>query len=244
LISQTDLQTALNAKQATLVSGTNIKTVNSTSLLGSGDIAVQPTLVSGTNIKTVNGNSLLGSGDVTISGGGNVGVHAIMPLASGQSCGALLNSFSLTTTATIVNRLYAYPFIPNQNITTSGMYINVTTAVASALSRILIYSNVNGLPNTKLYESANLDCSTTGVKTATTTFNFVAGTTYWLAFYSNSTSTINFINTTNLLPININTTNINVYAWSGATFGSAPTTFNPSPNFSTTVAPYIGITKA
>jgi len=40
LSSQTDLQTALNAKQATLVSGTNIKTVNSTSLLGSGDVAV------------------------------------------------------------------------------------------------------------------------------------------------------------------------------------------------------------
>ena len=35
-------QTALNAKQATLVSGTNIKTVNSTSLLGSGDLAITP----------------------------------------------------------------------------------------------------------------------------------------------------------------------------------------------------------
>jgi hypothetical protein len=33
-------QTALNAKQATLVSGTNIKTVNSSSLLGSGDLAI------------------------------------------------------------------------------------------------------------------------------------------------------------------------------------------------------------
>ena len=65
-LSTTDWST-FNGKQATLVSGTNIKTVNSTSLLGSGNIAVQPTLVSGTNIKTVNGNSLLGSGDVTIS---------------------------------------------------------------------------------------------------------------------------------------------------------------------------------
>src|SRR6185369_6575304 len=34
--------TDLSGKQATLVSGTNIKTVNSTSLLGSGDVAVQP----------------------------------------------------------------------------------------------------------------------------------------------------------------------------------------------------------
>jgi hypothetical protein len=34
------IQTQINGKQATLVSGTNIKTVNSTSLLGSGDIAI------------------------------------------------------------------------------------------------------------------------------------------------------------------------------------------------------------
>jgi len=34
----------------------------------------QPTLVSGTNIKTVNGNSLLGSGDLVISGGGGITV--------------------------------------------------------------------------------------------------------------------------------------------------------------------------
>jgi hypothetical protein len=57
---------ATSAKQDTLVSGTNIKTVNSTSLLGSGDVAVQATLVSGTNIKTVNSSSLLGSGDLAV----------------------------------------------------------------------------------------------------------------------------------------------------------------------------------
>ena len=62
----TNLQTALDAKQASLVSGTNIKTVNSTTLLGSGDIAVQPTLVSGTSIKTVNSTTLLGSGDIAV----------------------------------------------------------------------------------------------------------------------------------------------------------------------------------
>ena len=44
------IQTQLNAKQATLVSGTNIKTINSTSLLGSGDIVIgggSPSGVSG-----------------------------------------------------------------------------------------------------------------------------------------------------------------------------------------------------
>jgi hypothetical protein len=63
----TATQSAIDAKQDTLVSGTNIKTINSTSLLGSGDVAVQETLVSGTNIKTINSNSLLGSGDIAIS---------------------------------------------------------------------------------------------------------------------------------------------------------------------------------
>jgi len=64
-----------NNKQAALVSGTNIKTVNSTTLLGSGDVAVQPTLVSGTNIKTINSTSLLGSGDIVVGGRSGVEVY-------------------------------------------------------------------------------------------------------------------------------------------------------------------------
>jgi hypothetical protein len=59
----------IGSKQDTLISGTNIKTINSTTILGSGDLTVQPTLVSGTNIKTINSNSILGSGDLVITGG-------------------------------------------------------------------------------------------------------------------------------------------------------------------------------
>jgi hypothetical protein len=58
--------TQLATKQDTLVSGTNIKTVNSTTILGSGNLAVQDVLVSGTNIKTINGTSLLGSGNIPV----------------------------------------------------------------------------------------------------------------------------------------------------------------------------------
>ena len=70
---QTD--TKLGTKQDTLVSGTNIKTVNSTSLVGSGNVQVQATLESGVNIKTINGNTLLGSGDITITATGGVSAH-------------------------------------------------------------------------------------------------------------------------------------------------------------------------
>ena len=40
LSAQTDLQSALDAKQATLVSGTNIKTLNGSTILGSGDLVI------------------------------------------------------------------------------------------------------------------------------------------------------------------------------------------------------------
>lgn len=67
------LETKLGQKQETLVSGTNIKTINNESILGSGNLSVVPdvsgkqdVLVSGTNIKTINNTSLLGSGNISV----------------------------------------------------------------------------------------------------------------------------------------------------------------------------------
>jgi hypothetical protein len=45
-----------STKQATLVSGTNIKTVNSTSLLGSGNVSVEPTITAGTSSQYYRGD--------------------------------------------------------------------------------------------------------------------------------------------------------------------------------------------
>jgi len=73
------------SKQDTLVSNTNIKTINSTSVLGSGDIAVQATLVSGTNIKTINSTSILGSGDIVIGGGSPSGVSGAIQFSNGSA---------------------------------------------------------------------------------------------------------------------------------------------------------------
>jgi hypothetical protein len=56
LSSQTDLQTALNGKQATLVSGTNIKTINGNSLVGSGNITTNPS-----TLASINGSNLTGT---------------------------------------------------------------------------------------------------------------------------------------------------------------------------------------
>lgn len=54
LSNQTDLQTALDAKQDTLVSGTNIKTVGGTSLLGSGNVTISSIENANTNTGVTN----------------------------------------------------------------------------------------------------------------------------------------------------------------------------------------------
>lgn len=94
--TKTETNACLALKQNNLVSGTNIKTVNGSSILGSGNITIasggtwgsitgtvssqtdlqscfnskQNSLVSGTNIKTINGQSIVGSGDFVISSTG------------------------------------------------------------------------------------------------------------------------------------------------------------------------------
>jgi len=65
----------LNSKQDTLISGTNINSINNNSILGFGNIDLQETLVSGTNITTINSASILNSGNVNLQ----------TPLVSGTS---------------------------------------------------------------------------------------------------------------------------------------------------------------
>jgi hypothetical protein len=65
-------QTALDAKQATLVSGTNIKTINSTSVLGSGNIAVEPTITATTSADYYRGDKTFATLNKTAVGLGNV----------------------------------------------------------------------------------------------------------------------------------------------------------------------------
>lgn len=59
LSAQSDLNTALSGKQATLVSATNIKTINSATILGSGNIALQTPLTAGTDYLAPTGSAAL-----------------------------------------------------------------------------------------------------------------------------------------------------------------------------------------
>lgn len=218
--------------QPTLVSGTSIKTVNSTSLLGSGDVAVQPTLVSGTNIKTINGSSVLGSGDLVVSGGSGLqGAQIQFNNTQGQSLfgfNAALTAANSGTGTPTASRLDVYPVTPNRTLTNVSLTINVSTLGVGALARLVVYSNSNSFPTTKLYESTDIDCSTTGDKTVLTGLTFTAGTTYWLGFYSNGGATFRTIVASQMLPLFAPSLSILTVAWSriSTTLGTAPNTFN------------------
>lgn len=80
------IQTQINSKQATLVSGTNIKTVNGTTLLGSGDLGTIGVAYGGTGATTLSsGYVLKGNGTSAVSAsviydtGTNVGIGTSSP---------------------------------------------------------------------------------------------------------------------------------------------------------------------
>ena len=209
--------------QTPLVSGTDIKTVNSTSLLGSGNVAVQATLVSGTNIKTINSTTLLGSGDLVIGSG----VHILTKPVSGRTYSVRTDSSAASSSAvSAANTIYLSPFVPANSLTISNLQINVVSLAVGASARILVYSDSNGVPTTKLIESTTLDCSTSGAKTYTTSYTFTAGTTYWLGVYTNNASfQMSTISLANTIPISTNAfSSAYTSVTAAATFASAPTT--------------------
>jgi hypothetical protein len=216
------------------------------------NIVGQEKLVSGTNIKTINGNSLLGSGDLPISGGsGLVGVHNINGFV-GSNAGNFGIDANMTGASpgashlSVANQLLLYPFIPNKALTIGSIAISVGNTAPGVLSRVLIYSANGGLPDSKLYESVDFDCSVNGFKSVNTTFTFNAGTTYWLAYHTSGAGSLTTgISQNSLLPLYMLGSGVGNYTMIRATipFGSAPSTFTYTGDQATLVVPRIMLFK-
>lgn len=160
LSAQTDLQSALNAKQATL-------TLTTTGTSGAA------TLVGATlNIPQYSGG-----------GGGASGIHGFLTQSTFGVTAILTNSGTNTATPSS-NTMYAYPLIMANDYTFNSMEMYCQAALTSGDCRILVYSNLNSNPDQKLYESATINLSTTGTKTITNTMTFTKGTVYWLVLHA------------------------------------------------------------
>jgi len=237
-IKNTGLQIA-NETSSTIASFDADKVVKSLST------ATYPSLTELALLKGVNGSSVqtqLDSKQPTLNF--VPGLHALIPVVTGvsKSYSLAVNGTNLATIAGTANTLKALLFLPARTITSVSLQINITVGVATALARILIYSDLNGLPNTKLYESADLDCSTLGLKTATTAFTFVAGTSYWICVHNGALlPTYNAYTAASLPSLFFSATPQNMSSYLLAVaLGSAPTTFGTPTNSSSTT-PYVSI---
>jgi len=227
----------------------------STNIIISKKIAIQDEGVLKTS--DVNSINFTGTGitatnvgnDITVNvpgsaGGG--GVHILTKPVSGRTYSIRTDSTTASSSAvSAANTIYLSAFVPANSITISNLQINVTSLAVGASARILVYSDSNGIPTTKLIESTTLDCSTLGAKTYTTSYTFTAGTTYWLGVYTNNAlfqmSTVSLFNT---IPISTNAfSSAYTSLIASATFGSAPTTLGTA-TLNTTNVYVINLTAA
>ena len=82
-----------------------------------------------------------------------------------------------------------FPFIPRDDITADRLSVNVTTLIAAALGKIVLYAgDATGKPATLILETGDLDFSTVGLKEATVAQTLRRGITYWIGIRHSSTA--------------------------------------------------------
>jgi hypothetical protein len=130
-----------------------------------------------------------GNGSWQAASGGGGGIHVLIPPRSGQGYGLATNvNFGNQIHSPGGDLLTWFPFIPANTLTIDRITLYVNNAVTSGVAVFTIYSNLNGMPDRKLFASSNIDCSTTGYKTITTTRTFTAGEIYWFGLTMNDTN--------------------------------------------------------
>lgn len=126
------------------------------------------------------------------------------------------NSFQATASSTLAgaaNRIDLAPYYTSVPLNIDRIGVAVSTGVASALAKVVIYSSdANGWPDTLLYESGNLDCATTGMKEATLTFSFASGVQYWVGVRHSSTATLRTINVSSAVNLGLTSSTAANYA--------------------------------
>ena len=170
LASQSDLSTALSLKQNSLVSGTNIKTINSNSLLGGGDLSISTSPAGTTGqIQFNSAGSFGASSGLTWDGTnlkvlGKIGLNQSTPLAqldivnssatqpslkitgaSGQS--AVLQQW-LTSEGTVVASVGA-----NGNITITTQNTSAALTISQLGGAGFVIDSVSGQAITRFFSS-------------------------------------------------------------------------------------------
>jgi hypothetical protein len=86
-------------------------------------------------------------------------------------------------------RIDLFLFIPRDDITVDRLSVHVTTLIAAARGKIVLYAaDATGRPASLILETGALDCSTAGLKEATIAQTLRCGNTYWIGIRHSSTA--------------------------------------------------------
>lgn len=162
------------------------------------------------------------------------GIHNALPYKSGDVISYQILATNFATGNIPADRLYAIPFIPVKDTRYSNLSIAVNSTTGTGFGRILVYDDLNDRPNSKLYESTDLDLSTAGIKIVNTSGTFLAGVTYWLCWYNSSNTAQVVINNTTTpqacLNVDYNSTlDTQLGYYMDVVFRGAPNRFSDSP---------------
>lgn len=169
------LSQQIATKQDTLVSGTNIKTLNNSSVLGEGNIDVQEPLVSGTNIKTINNSPILGAGNVEVQEQLVSGTN-IKTVNNESILGAGNIDVSVNAATTLdIQRLFRTEYSITTTVT-NGSFSGDTSIWTEETAEVTI------IPNTGYLLPSSIE-----VSGATYTYDDTTGVVYLSAVISNVT---------------------------------------------------------
>lgn len=163
------------------------------------NIVGQATLVSGTNIKTINSNSLLGSGDLVVGGAGSGSSHVVYGSPGGNQYSpvAMGGNRSFGNITPVAGTGALVPFTPRITFTASSFTILTNSGTGTNSGQLVIYSNPAGIQYgtsvtaTKVHQ-VTLNITAVGLSTVLTTFQFIAGNTYWLGYATTAISGTNY----------------------------------------------------
>ena len=151
-----------NGKQDALTSGTTIKTINSTSVLGSGNIAVEPVVTAGTTSQYYRGDKTFQTLDKTAVGLANVDntsdANKPVSTATQTALNAKQGTLTLTTTgtsgaATLVGSTLNVPIYAGAGSVTSfqtGSFGGATVALSSTVFGTLTGGTFSGTENARI----------------------------------------------------------------------------------------------
>ncbi len=114
------------------------------------------------------------------------------PLPSGNyHIGGAVTSLLQTNVATdgnVSNTMVLIPFTVPRNCSVTTIGFVVTTAVASNVAEVGIYADSSGAPGSLLASSGQISTSTAGFMSAAVSLSLTAGTPYWFAVATPSTT--------------------------------------------------------